>query len=212
MNCEQFVALGKKHKVPTFNDCSADALPVDNLKKYTRMGFDLVTFSGGKGICGPQSAGILLGRKDLIEAAKLNTSPYSDSIARGMKVNKEEMLGMLVALELYVKRDHAAEAREWDRRVKLIVDAVSSLPGVTSKVDVPPIANHTPHLSLMWDQAKIRISPVEVQKQLREGDPAIEVTPSTNKERLVVTVWMLKPNEAPIVAKRIREVLKAHAA
>lgn len=209
---EQFVALGKKHQVPTFNDCSADALPVDNLKKYTRMGFDLVTFSGGKGICGPQSAGILLGRKDLIEAAKLNTSPYSDSIARGMKVNKEEMLGMLVALELYTKRDHAAEAREWDKRVKLIVDSVSSLPSVTSKVDVPPIANHTPHLSLMWDETKIKISPVEVQKQLREGDPAIEVTPSTNKERLVVTVWMMKTNEAQIVAKRIREVLKAHVA
>ena len=80
--------------VPTFNDASADVPPVENLTKYTKMGFDLVTFSGGKGIRGPQSAGVLVGRKDLIQAARLNTSPNSDTIARGMKVNKEEMLGM----------------------------------------------------------------------------------------------------------------------
>ena len=107
-----FVALGKKHNIPTFIDASADVPPVENLTKYTKMGFDLVTFSGGKGIRGPQSAGILAGRRDLIEAARLNTSPYSDTIARGMKVNKEEMLGMLAAIERFVSMDHAAEQKE----------------------------------------------------------------------------------------------------
>jgi D-glucosaminate-6-phosphate ammonia-lyase len=205
-----WVALGKKHNVPTFNDASADALPVERLSYYNKMGFDLVTFSGGKGICAPQSTGILMGRKDLIEAARLNTSPYSDSIARGMKVNKEEMLGLLVALEAYLKRDHAAEAREWDRRVDLIYKAAKKVhPSVTSKIEVPEIANHTPHLKLTWDQSKIKINPLEVKKQLLEGEPSIEVTPSTNKEELVFTVWMLKPGEAEIVARRVGEVLKA---
>lgn len=204
-----WVALGKKYNVPTFNDASADALPVERLSYYNKMGFDLVTFSGGKGICAPQSTGILMGRKDLIEAARLNTSPYSDSIARGMKVNKEEMLGLLVALEAYLKRDHAAEAREWDRRVDLIYKAAKKVhPSVTSKIDVPEIANHTPHLKLSWDQSKLKINPLEVKKQLLDGEPSIEVTPSTNKEELVFTVWMLKPGEAEIVARRVAEVLK----
>ena len=105
---EEFVRLGKKHGVATFNDAAADVPPVDNLWKYTRMGFDLVTFSGGKGIRGPQSAGLLLGRKDLVEAARLNAPPNGNSVGRGMKVNKEEMLGMLVALELYLAKDTRA--------------------------------------------------------------------------------------------------------
>src|SRR5260370_23192755 len=107
IRAEEWVALGKKHAIPTFNDASADVPPVENLTRYNKMGFDLVTIAGGKGLCGPQSAAILMGRKDLLEAGRLNTSPSSGSIARGMKVNKEESLGMLTALELYLKRDHA---------------------------------------------------------------------------------------------------------
>ena len=106
---EEFVQLGKKHSVPTFNDAAADVPPVENLWKYTKMGFDLVAFSGGKGIRGPQSAGLLLGRKDLIAAARLNAPPNGNTVGRGMKVNKEEIVGMLAALELYLKKDHARE-------------------------------------------------------------------------------------------------------
>jgi len=110
---EQFVAIAKKHKIPSLNDAAADVPPTANISKYTSMGFDLVAFSGGKGIRGPQSAGLLLGRKDLIEAARLNYSPNSDSIGRGMKVNKEELLGMMVAVEVYLKRDAAAAPVVW---------------------------------------------------------------------------------------------------
>jgi L-seryl-tRNA(Ser) seleniumtransferase len=205
---EQFIEICKKHNVPTLNDAAADALPVDNLFKYTKMGFDLVTFSGGKGIRGPQSAGLLFGRKDLIEAARLNSSPYSDSIGRGMKVNKEEILAMYAALEAYIKKDHAAEWKEWEKRIKLIQDSVSGIPTITSKVEVPEIANSTPHLHIFWDQAKVRIKPREVVKQLAEGDPAIEVTPGSN-DHLILNVWMLQPGEAQIVARRVREVLKS---
>jgi seryl-tRNA(Sec) selenium transferase len=181
------------------------------LSEYNRMGFDLVTFSGGKGIRGPQSAGILMGRKHLIEAARLNTSPNSDTIARGMKVNKEEMLGMLVALELYLQRDHAADRQAWDFQVEMITQAVREIESVTWEVDVPPVANHTPHLKLRWDRTRLNISPVEVRRQLLEGDPSIEVTPSTNEKELVLTVWMLQPGEAEVVARRIAEILKTAA-
>jgi len=208
IRAEEWVALGKRHGIPTFNDASADVPPVENLTKYNKMGFDLVTISGGKGLCGPQSAGILMGRKDLIEAARLNTSPYSDSIARGMKVNKEEMLGMLVAIELYLKRDHAAEWKEWERRVKIIADSVSNVPTLTTDVEIPPIANHVPHLKIRWDQNRVKLSPLEVMKQLRDGDPSIEANPGTDKNALVIAVWMLQPGEAEIVARRLRAVLK----
>lgn len=209
---EEWVRLGKKLGVPTFNDAAADVPPVENLSRYTRMGFDLVTFSGGKGIMGPQSAGLLLGRKDLIEAARLNTSPYSDSVARGMKVNKEEMIGMMVAVELYLRRDHEADRREWDRRAEVIAAAAKKVKSVQSEVLVPPIANHVPHLKLRWDPAVVRISPPDVKKKLQEGDPSIEACPLTSKEELVIGVWMMQPGDAEKVARRVQQILKEAAA
>lgn len=206
-----FAALGRKHSIPTFNDAAADVPPVEHLSSYTKMGFDLVTFSGGKGIRGPQSAGLLLGRKDLIEAARLNTSPHSDSIGRGMKVNKEEMVGMMVALDLYLKRDHAAEWREWERRVKLIADSVAAIPTVRSETWIPEIANHVPHLKLSWDEAKIKLTPAEAAQRLRDGEPSIEVVPGRRPE-LVIGVWMMQPGDAEVVASRLRQVLRAAAA
>src|SRR6266542_142584 len=110
---EEFVALGKKHNIPTFNDAAADVPPTENLSKYTKMGFDLVTFSGGKGLRGPQSSGLLLGRKDLIQAAVLNNNPHEEAIGRPCKVGKEELMGLLAALEEYVHRDHEADIRLW---------------------------------------------------------------------------------------------------
>jgi L-seryl-tRNA(Ser) seleniumtransferase len=209
IKAEQFVALGKKHGIPTFTDCAADVPPVGNLSKYLKMGFDLVTFSGGKGLRGPQSAGLLLGRKDLIEAARLNTSPNGDTIGRGMKVNKEEILGMLLAVEAYLKRDHEAEWKEWERRAATIAHSVHDLPGVETEVFVPEIANHVPHLKIRWDAAKIKIAPPDVMKRLREGQPSIEANPMTNPKELVFGVWMMQPGDAEVVAKRVREILKS---
>ena len=120
---EEFVAIAQAHKIPTLIDAAADVPPVENLWKYTKLGFDLVGFSGGKGLRGPQSAGLLLGRKDLIEAARLNNSPNGDTLCRTNKVNKEEIIGMLVALETYLKLDHAAEWKEWEERCRRIADA-----------------------------------------------------------------------------------------
>lgn len=206
-----FIALGKKHNVPTFNDAAADVPPTENLSKYTKMGFDLVTFSGGKGLRGPQSAGLLLGRKDLIEAARLNCSPNSDSIGRGMKVNKEEIVGMMVAVEMYLKRDATAEWKEWERRAKLITDSVAKVSTMKSEVHVPPIANHVPTVRLSWEKAALKLTADEIRKRLKDGNPSIEIAPGNSPakeeiQQIGVGVWQMQPGEAEIVAKRLREV------
>jgi len=210
---DEFVALGKKHKVPTFNDAAADVPPTENLSKYTKMGFDLVTFSGGKGLRGPQSAGLLLGTRDLIEAARMNSSPNSDSIGRGMKVNKEEMLGMMVAVELYLKRDAAAELKEWERRAVVVTESVAKIGAITSESYTPQIANHVPHIRIKWEKAKLNLTADDVRKQLREGKPSIEIVPGSSpakeeKQEISIGVWQMQPGEAEVVAKRLREVFK----
>lgn len=206
IKAQQFVELGKKHGVPTFNDAAADVPPVENLWKYTKMGFDLVTFSGGKGLRGPQSTGLLLGRKDLIDAALLNASPYSDAIGRGQKVNKEEMVGLMVAVENYLKRDHAAEWKEWERRAAVIRESVASVKGVKTEIWIGDIANHVPHVKVNWEPGAVRLSVAEIQKRMREGEPSIELVPGS--EQLMVGVWMLEPGEDKVVARRLKEVLR----
>jgi L-seryl-tRNA(Ser) seleniumtransferase len=203
---EEFVRLGKKHGVPTFNDAAADVPPVDNLWKYTKMGFDLVTFSGGKGIRGPQSSGVLLGRKDLIEAARLNAPPNGNTVGRGMKVNKEEMLGLLVALELFVEKDHARERREYDKRAEAIRAAAASVPGVVAEVFVPEVANNVPHIRVSWEGADEPAAAALV-KAMKDGEPSIGIR--SEQGALVLGVWMMWPGEEKVVARRLREVLAA---
>jgi L-seryl-tRNA(Ser) seleniumtransferase len=205
---EEFAALGKKFGIPTMNDCAADVPPVENLWKYTRMGFDLVAFSGGKGIRGPQSAGLLLGRKALIEAARLNGPPNSNSIGRGFKVNKEEMLGMLVAVELYLQRDHAKERREFEERAEVVRKAAAAVPGVKAEIFVPEVANHVPHVRVVWERATPESAAAVVQG-LRDGEPSIGTRAENNS--IVVGVWMMRPGEEKVVARRLRQVLEQKA-
>lgn len=205
---KEFVSLGKKHNIPTFIDCAADVPPVDNLFKFTRIGFDMVAFSGGKGLRGPQSAGLLLGKKEYIEAARLHTPPRGETIGRGMKVNKEEVLGMLAALELYLSKDHQAEWKIWEDQIDLISESAKSISGVETSIHVPPHANHVPTLKIHWDQSKVNISPDNVRKILREGSPSIETV--GNKNEIGITTWMMVPGQEIIVAKKIKKILKSH--
>jgi L-seryl-tRNA(Ser) seleniumtransferase len=202
----EFAAIGKKHGIPTFNDIAADVPPVENISKSIKLGYDLAAVSGGKGLMGPQSCGLLYGRADLIRAARLNGPPNSDAIGRGMKVNKEEMLGMMVALETYVKRDHEADWREWERRVNRIRDSVSAIRGAHSEMFVPEIHYRVPHVRIRWDEKANRLTVRDVIKQLREGEPSIEVRPNTS-EGLELSVWLLEPGETEVVARQLRRVL-----
>jgi uncharacterized pyridoxal phosphate-dependent enzyme len=202
---EEWVAIAKKHKIPTMIDMAADVPPVSNLWKYNDLGFDLVCVSGGKAMCGPQSAGILMGRKDLIAAARLSAPPRGGNIGRGMKVNKEEIVGMYVALEKYINQDHDAEWKMWESKIDSIKTAVNSVEGVTTEVSVPPIANHTPLLFINWDESKVKTSNKDLMLKLRNGSPSIEVM--ANGTGINITVFMLQEGEEKIVAKRVREEL-----
>jgi uncharacterized pyridoxal phosphate-dependent enzyme len=205
---EEWVALGKKHSIPTMIDIAADVPPVENLWKFNDMGFDMVCISGGKAMKGPQSAGILMGRKEIIEAARLSAPPRGNTIGRGMKVNKEEILGMYVALELYVNKDHEKEWKSWEDKVAYIEGIVSKVNSVSTSVSVPPVANRTPFLKITWNPAVINLTRTQMQEKLRKGNPSIEVIGNGDHE-ISLTVWMLRPNEEKIVAKRIQEELIA---
>lgn len=203
---EEFVRIGKRHSVPTMNDAAADLPPVENLFRFTKMGYDLVAFSGGKGLLGPQSAGLLLGRKDLIEAARLNNSPHSDSVGRTNKVNKEEIVGMLVALSLFLERDHDQYWKEWSRRCRRIAGVVDGLRSVETEVFVPEVANSVPHLRIRWDYERAGLDPKGAAERLRSGEPSIEVRPGSD-DGLVIGVWMMAAGEERIVGRRLRAVL-----
>ena len=204
---EEWIRVGKQRGVPTFNDAASDTPPVERLSQYIREGFDLVAFSGGKALMGPQCSGLLMGRKDLIEAAIPASSPYA-SIGRGMKVGKEEMVGLLAAVERYLKVDHEAEFKELDLRVSYMIKTLSKIPGLNADRHLPPIANHVPHLSLTWTESAFKFDAGEVVRQLMHGDPSIAI--SRRGERLLhVSVWMMRPGEHQIVTRRLQDVFTA---
>lgn len=210
---EEWLQLAKKHNLPATIDIAADVPPVSNLWKFNDMGFSFVALSGGKAICGPQSAGVLMGKKDIVAAARLNDSPNGRTIGRGMKVNKEEILGMYAALDSYIKRDHDKEWKMWEDRVAVIEDAVKKVKGVDVIVTVPPIANHSPKMNIKWDRKQTKIVRSELGDRLRQGNPSIEVIAWGDDENSIdLTVFMLKPGQEKIVGKRIFEELSEASA
>ncbi|NQV76494.1 MAG: selenocysteine synthase [Bacteroidetes bacterium] len=210
LNYKQWLSLGKKHKVPTMIDIASDAHPVENLWKFNDMGFDLVAISGGKAMRGPQSAGILMGKKDLIAAARLSAPPNS-GICRGHKVNKEEILAMYVALERHIKMDHVKEWKSWEDAMAVIVNTVKNIKGVSQNVFVPEIANNTPTLHLSWDANLIKLTGKQLKDNLWNGNPGIEVmgggTMGGKRDGIELSVWQLKPGQEKVVARRLKEEL-----
>ena len=176
---EDWVRVAHKHGVPCFNDAAADVPPISNLWNYTQMGFDLVTFSGGKGLRGPQCTGLLLGKKDLIEAARKNNSPNSNTVGRGMKVAKEEIVGLVAAVDWFLKQDDAAIEAQCRQRADRIAKHLNAIPTVQTQIFVPEVANHVPHLLITYDQNRVRITGAEVMQKMRAGKPRIELNPST---------------------------------
>jgi len=206
---EKFIEVGKRHGVPTFNDAAADVPPKEHLSDYNKMGFDLVAFSGGKGLRGPQCAGLLLGRKDLIEAALLNNNPHEDTIGRPCKVGKEEIVGMFATLERYLKIDHTAEWKDWEARLATIEKTVSTVPGVHMGRFTPEVANHVPHVYFQWDEKAFGLTQAECAKQLEDGEPSIICLAGDYPHGLSVTPYMMKPGEERIVARRLKEIFTA---
>jgi L-seryl-tRNA(Ser) seleniumtransferase len=204
---EEWLALARKHNLPASIDMAANVPPVSNLWAFNDMGFSYVALSGGKAIRGPQSAGVLMGKKDIIAAARLSASPNAATIGRGMKVNKEEIIGMYVAIDRYLKQDHDKEWKDWENRVATIAKAAESVNGVTTKSYVPPIADHTPTLDIVWDTDKIHLTGTGLLEALRNGNPSIEAY-GGGKNSITVSPWMMRPEQVKIVAGRIKEELK----
>ena len=207
---DEWVKLAKEYKIPCFNDAAADTPPVSHLWDYANMGYDLIAFSGGKAIRGPQCAGLLIGRKDLVAYALLNNSPYEDTLGRSQKVGKEEIIGMIKALESYLREDHEALTKEWWRRLDSISAEISRVPGVSTSFSVPDIANHVPHLEIHWDPRHISLEPRDAAQQLRGGKPSIILT--TNESGLQMNSYMLQPGEEKTIAERLAQLFRAHPA
>jgi L-seryl-tRNA(Ser) seleniumtransferase len=217
---EDWIRVAHMHGVPCFNDAAADVPPISNLWNYTQMGFDLVTFSGGKGMRGPQCTGLLLGRKDLIEVARLNNSPNSNAVGRGLKVAKEEIIGMVAAVDWFLTQDDAAMEVEFRKRADRIADHLKKIPTVETRVFIPPVANHVPHLLVTYDPTRVKTTGHEVMQKMREGKPRVEINPGTGgapasaglpggENTIIIGVWMLQQGEDLIVGRRLREVLQS---
>ena len=205
---EEWVKLAHENNIPAFIDAAADTPPVSHLWDYANMGYDLIAFSGGKAIRGPQCAGLLVGKKDLVAYALLNNSPHEDTLGRSQKVGKEEIIG----LESYLKEDHEALNKEWQRRLDFISSQVTKIPGVTTSFPTPEIANHVPHLRIKWDSARIKLAPREVTTALRGGKPSIVLSSGEHGEALSMNSFMLKPGEEKTIAQELVKFLKAHTA
>jgi uncharacterized pyridoxal phosphate-dependent enzyme len=224
------LSIAKDHKVPLLLDDAAGIPPADNAKLYARMGIDLYTFSGGKGLCGPQCSGLLLGRKDLIEAAVMNSSPREGAVCRPMKVGKEEIIGCLTALETWLKLDDKKLYREWNDRVDNIRKLVETVPGVETDIYIPDDGNRYPTLKISWDQKAWGFTIADCVQALRGGDPVIEVLGADNpslvkavregnpnpssKERtgpnhIELVSMTIQPGQVVMVGQRLRSILSA---
>jgi L-seryl-tRNA(Ser) seleniumtransferase len=222
---QQAIAIAKKRNVPLLLDDAAGIPPIENLRLYAKMGADLYCFSGGKGLCGPQCSGLLLGRKDLIEAALANTSPWEGAVCRAMKVGKEEVMGCLAAVEAWQKTDLAALNRTWEQRVKRIATLVDTVPGVTTNIQIPEGGNRYPTLTVRWDESAWNFTVADCDRELREGEPRIEVLTASNPSlvpavtghdpkaqrhnRLQIISMTMQPGEELIVGRRLRTILSA---
>jgi uncharacterized pyridoxal phosphate-dependent enzyme len=215
---EDWIAVAHAKGVPCHLDAAADMPPISNLWKYTQMGFDMVSFSGGKDIHGPQNAGLLLGKKIYTDLAQRNLCPV-DSVGRGMKVAKEQIVGMVAAVDWLLTQTDEGMEKESRERMAVIIRMVKDIPSVQTSIMVPELANHVPHLMINFDPDTIGASARELRVRLRTATPCIELNPHTasvspsqgvpaQPNALVVTTFLLNPGEEIIVGRQIRKVLK----
>jgi len=226
---QKALVLTKKARVPLLLDDAAGIPPFENISRYAKLGVDLYCFSGGKGLCGPQCSGLLLGRKDLIEAALANYNPWEGAICRPMKVGKEEIIGVLAAVEAWSRMNLTALDKQWTKRLQRIARLVETVPGVTNEISIPSGGNRYPTLTVRWDEKSFGLTAAQCDQQLREGEPRIEVLTSNNPsilpviceqepkstgvpdrpDELRIVSMTLQDGEELIVGQRLRQILSA---
>ncbi|MGO9261865.1 MAG: hypothetical protein ACLQU1_37015 [Bryobacteraceae bacterium] len=220
LNYDTIYSIAKKKNIPVITDAAAEMLSIPNV--HLQRGATMVGYSGGKAIRGPQCAGLLLGRKDLIQAAWVASAPHHGH-GRTMKIGKEEIVGMLAAVEVWVKRDHQAEDEMWTSWMNNIAGRVSKIDGVTTAVRQPRgLNNHSPGLSIGWDAAKFGITGQEMAHLLDTTDPRIVLSGGgggggggrggrggrgADETSVSITAHMMAPGEDKIVGDRIHQIL-----
>ncbi len=219
---QEALKVTKAAGVPLLVDASSSVPPFENFTKYAKWGVDLYTVSGGKGLSGPQCSGVLLGRKDLIDAAMANSAPWEGAVCRAMKVGKEEIMGVLAAVEYWSKADLNALNKVWQGRVERVAKLVETVPGVTTSIEIPVGSNSYPTLTINWDEAAFGLTVAQCVEELRGGEPCIEMLSTQGNRSLLpplrksnanavnklqVVSMTLQPGEELIVGRRVREVL-----
>jgi L-seryl-tRNA(Ser) seleniumtransferase len=214
LELDEMISIAHAARLPLIVDAAAEIPPADNLRKFVKMGADLVAFSGGKNLNGPQCSGLLLGRKDLIEAAYANAAP-NNYFARIAKVGKEEIVGLLTAVESALKRDDAAQRRQYEGVLRRVADRLEGLPTVKTEFIPNLDYSHSPRLSVQWDERKLGLTVNDVYRRLREGDPSIVTADMTTFrpawKGLGIFANCLRPSEELIVADRVRQILSGKA-
>jgi len=206
--------LAKKKNIPVFTDAAAEMMTVPN--DYLKRGSTFVGYSGGKCLRGPQCAGLILGRKDLLQAAWVSSAPHHGH-GRTMKIGKEEIIGMLAAVEMWMQRDHKKEDEMWTQWMQAIADRVTKVDGVTAAVRQPRgLNNHSPGLSINWDPAKLGITGEEVSNILWTTEPRVALgggggggRTASSQTGISITAYMMAPGDVKIVADRVHEILAA---
>ena len=214
VSLEETVEIAHKAGVPVILDAAAELPPASNLSKFVKMGVDMVAFSGGKNLRAPQCSGLLLGKREWVRRAYANSSP-NNYLARIAKVGKEEIVGILVALERFLQKDHEAERREWHAMLDRAAARLKGTPTVFTEYITNNDYSHTPRLSVQWDEARMGITLEEMVKKLREGNPSIEASDmryfNPPWKGLGIFPYNLKPGEELIIADRVKEILTRKA-
>lgn len=204
---EEQITIAKQHGIPLVVDAAAQLPPVENLWRFTQLGADLVLFSGGKGLCGPQSSGLILGRRELIEACAFNACPRP-FIGRAMKAGKEEIVGLLTAVRWYLSLDHTKLMQSYETMVEWFIQTFAEEAFITTQRSFPSEAGQPmPRAEILFNEGALCITRDEILRQLYEGSPAITLAPAGN-QGIYVNPQTLKPGEEKIVAARIKEILR----
>ncbi len=211
MSTENICKIARAKNVPVIVDAAAEFFTIPN--KHLARGANMVAYSGGKCLRGPQSAGLLLGQKDLLQAAWINSAPHH-AFGRSLKVGKEEIMGMLAAVEMWVKRDHDAEWKQWEGWINYIGAETTRVPGVTTEILQPEdLSNHAPQLRIKWDGRALGITGKEVEEVLLNGKPRIVVggaagvRPDQMASSITIMPYMMMPEDHKIAARALYAVL-----
>jgi len=207
---EECLAILRAAGVPVMVDAANMLPPFGNLKKLAALGVDLICCSGGKHMRGPQCSGLLAGRRSLIEAARLNSNPHSDSQGRGMKVGREEMVGLWLAAEKYSKLDFAAMDRECEAQAKFLAAEFSKLKGVRVSFAPHDRTRRVHRVRVEWDEAAVGFGAAACEKMLMEGEPRIAVLRDGAKG-LTFTVFMNEAGDVKPAVRRMKEIFAKHA-